>query len=222
MSRLFALIATLLLLGAAPAARDWSTTVSRTTAGAYVIGNPQAKVKLVEYLSYTCPHCADFSVESSSTLKGGLVRSGSTSVELRHAIRDEIDLAAAVVARCAGAKAFFGASEAIFAQQKDWYPRGLQFESANAQRMTYYSDAQKLRALADGAGLTDLARTRGLSDPALDACFADKADLERIALMADAAWAKISGTPTFELNGATVDHVNWALLEPKLRAAGAK
>ena len=84
----------------ARAKMDWSTHVTQTPAGAYVIGNPAARVKLVEYVSYTCPHCAVFTTESAPVLKGQMVRSGSTSIEIRHFIRDRLDLAAALIARC--------------------------------------------------------------------------------------------------------------------------
>ena len=50
---------------AAPAGTSWSATVTQTPEGGFVMGNPQAKVKLIEYGSYTCSHCRDFSAEAS-------------------------------------------------------------------------------------------------------------------------------------------------------------
>lgn len=217
-----ALIVAPLTLGAAAPARDWSTVVSRTSAGAYAIGNPRAKVMLVEYLSYTCPHCAQYSIASTPILKRQMVKSGSTRVEFRHATRDKLDLAATLLARCAGPKGFPGLSEAMFARQDDWLARGQRFEMANGARIASYPQLAQLRAYADGAGLTAIARARGLGDAAIDACFAKPADLGVVLAMTDAAWAKISGTPSFEVNGKTVGHADWAKLEPILRAAGAK
>jgi protein-disulfide isomerase len=75
-------------------------------------------VKLVEYVSYTCPHCAAFINSSGAVLKGQMVRSGSTSIELRHYIFNRIDLAAALIARCGGAAKFAGLTDTLFAQQK--------------------------------------------------------------------------------------------------------
>ena len=106
------LLAPLLLLAAAAAPRDWRATVTRTPTGAHLIGNPAARVKLVEYASYTCGHCGHFAAASAPVLKDRMIRSGSTSLEFRHLIRDGADLAAAVLARCGGPKAFWPTSEA--------------------------------------------------------------------------------------------------------------
>ena len=48
---------------AAPVLRAWDRTVNLTADGFPVLGNPAARVKLVEFISYTCPHCADFNAE---------------------------------------------------------------------------------------------------------------------------------------------------------------
>src|SRR3546814_20493978 len=126
MTRLLALIGVVMLAGAAapaPQAGDWTRTVTQTAAGSFVMGNPAAPVKLIEYLSYTCPHCAAFSAESAAVLRGRMVKSGKVSLELRNAVRDKLDLAAAALARCAGTQGFFAASDALFARQRAWYPR---------------------------------------------------------------------------------------------------
>src|SRR3546814_3861690 len=102
MTRLLALIGVVMLAGAAapaPQAGDWTRTVTQTAAGSFVMGNPAAPVKLIEYLSYTCPHCAAFSAESAAVLRGRMVKSGKVSLELRNAVRDKLDLAAAALAR---------------------------------------------------------------------------------------------------------------------------
>ena len=231
--KIFASLAALLiapvLIGAAPA-KDWTKTISRTADGAYVVGNPQAKVKLVEYLSYTCPHCAHYSVASTPVLKGQYVRSGSTRVEFRHATRDPIDLAATIAARCAGPAGFAAMTEQLFATQADWLPRAMRFEQTNAARMALYSTNAKLRAIADGAGFTDLAKARGVSAAALDACYNDDAQLALLATMSDASWATIAkvagnqpaGTPTFIINAKPYVSIGWPEVQKALIAAGAK
>ena len=65
---------------AAPGPR-WDQTVTMTADGFPVMGNPAAPIKLVEFISYTCSHCAEFSKESKVPLAGGLVRQGKVSVE---------------------------------------------------------------------------------------------------------------------------------------------
>ena len=49
---------------AAPAGKQWSTTVTKTAEGGYRMGNPDAPIKLVEYGSRSCPHCKRFAEES--------------------------------------------------------------------------------------------------------------------------------------------------------------
>ncbi|QCI79904.1 hypothetical protein E6W36_11505 [Hankyongella ginsenosidimutans] len=39
---------------------NWPGTVSKTKDGGFIMGNPNAPIKLVEFASFTCPHCADF------------------------------------------------------------------------------------------------------------------------------------------------------------------
>src|SRR3546814_20886474 len=93
MTRLLALIGVVMLAGAAapaPQAGDWTRTVTQTAAGSFVMGNPAAPVKLIEYLSYTCPHCAAFTAESADVLRGRMVKSGKVSLEMRNAERGEV------------------------------------------------------------------------------------------------------------------------------------
>lgn len=224
MKRWFAVLLVLCGFAASPAlaAPDWTTVAVKNASGAFVVGSPKAKVKLVEYLSYTCPHCGAFSNESSATLKGQMVKSGSTSIEIRNAIRDSADLAAAQLARCAGPAGFSGASDAIFAQQRDWVPRAMQYLQLNGDRISNYPVNVQLRKIAIGAGLDALMRARGMADAAFDACFADQAGIAAIAKMSDASWAEVHSTPSFVLNGKPFEYKGWPDMEKALRAAGAK
>src|SRR5436309_16013442 len=72
--------------GHAPPAvhRDWSLVAVRTPEGGVRIGNPAAPVKLVEYGSITCPHCAAFSAEAAAALRASYVGPGRVSWEYRH------------------------------------------------------------------------------------------------------------------------------------------
>lgn len=218
MRLLLALAGLVLLTGAAPK----SPPVAQTAAGAYVLGSPTARVKIVEYASYTCSHCADFAQQSEAVLKGRYVKSGSTSLEFRHLIRDRLDLAAAILARCTGPAGFFPTTAAIFAAQGTWLQKGVEFQNVNAARVNLYPRLAQLRAYADGAGLTDLVKARGLSEDKIAACFADSTEVDRILAMTAAAPAEVDSTPSFFLNGRPVPHVGWEQLDPKLRAAGAK
>ncbi|HYJ51748.1 MAG TPA: thioredoxin domain-containing protein, partial [Allosphingosinicella sp.] len=63
-----------------PSRRDWLLTAARTPEGGFRIGNPNAEVKVVEYLSTTCPHCAEFAHEGGPRLFQQHVRNGHVSV----------------------------------------------------------------------------------------------------------------------------------------------
>lgn len=231
-----ALLAGALLTTAAPAqqkdwrlqaleadqARDWRSHVVQAPSGAFQIGNPAARVKLVEYLSYTCPHCAHFVAESKTQLHDVLVRRGLVRVEFRHAVRDPIDMAAALLARCAGPKGFSGANEAIFAAQSGWFEQGRQWWQANAARIQSQPELARLKAAAAGSGLAALMQKRGMSAAAIDKCFAAPGDLNKVTAMTKAAWSTIKGTPSFTVNGKAGGGSDWATLEPELRAAAER
>ncbi|MGI4733163.1 MAG: DsbA family protein [Janthinobacterium lividum] len=206
---------------AAAPARDWSQAIGRTAAGTVLIGNPAARVKLVEYVSYTCPHCAAFTAASRATLQAQWVRSGSTAVEVRSVAGQPLDLAASMLALCVGPR-YPAFAEAVFTQQPQWFERGADWQQANGARVNLYPVLARLHALADGSGLSDIARTTGgLTPQAVDRCFANEAGLDQIIATSRKAIDEIQGTPSFVLNGKVVGNATWATLEPQLRAAGA-
>ncbi|RYD40267.1 MAG: protein-disulfide isomerase, partial [Sphingomonadales bacterium] len=73
---MLALSGAALTLVAATPAPAWSSTVTTTPIGAFLVGNPAAKVKLVEYFSYTCHVCADFAKAGTLPLKTGYIDRG--------------------------------------------------------------------------------------------------------------------------------------------------
>lgn len=225
--RLALTITAALVAAAAPAqkteqvARDWSAVAAQNAAGAYVIGDPAARVKVVEWASYTCPHCADFSVRSEPVLKDRMIRSGSTSLEIRHLIRDPFDLAAALLVRCAGPRGFGQAHAAVFAAQPQWLARAAAFQRSDGARMAKLPQARRIAAAADGSGLTALMRARGLPAAAAAKCLGDEAAMKRL-VQASSPPPEVTGTPSFFVNGRHAPVHDWAGLEPVLRAAGAR
>lgn len=207
---------------AAQKAVDWTAHVVATPAGAFVMGNPNAKAKLVEYISYTCNHCAHFTGESAKPLKSGYVAKGTTSVEFRHAVRDRLDFTASLLARCGGAKGFFRDSEAILAAQPTWMAAGASFEAAQGGKIGDGTVTGGVKALAAGSGLKALMMSRGYTEARLDACLGDPGQQKLVAAMTGQAWEveQIPGTPSFAINGRRVEGPpTWAALEPELRAA---
>lgn len=206
---------------AAPAGTSWSETVAETPEGSFVMGNPAAKLKLVEYGSYTCSHCRDFSAEASEEIRK-LVDTGKMSFEFRTYVRDPIDLTTALLARCGGKDVFYPLSEQFFANQTAMFEK-VQGQDAAFKALEQTPPAQRPVAIAQIAGLIDYAKQRGVSEAQARQCLADTATAERLAKGVEAANSQynISGTPSFLINGVLVDNVaNWAMLQPKLKEAG--
>lgn len=198
---------------AAPAA-NWVAQVARSPIGGHVLGNPSAPTKLVEYVSYTCSHCAHFVGEASAPLKANYVKGGKVSVEVRNAVRDKYDLTAALLARCGGPRRFFGNHEALFANQTAWMEQ-LQTYDRDAAKPTEQKAA--LRDIGQKTGLYALMGKRGFTPAQLDACINDPTSMKQVLAMTEEAWKKvqISGTPAFTINGTLVDGSDWT----RLRAA---
>ena len=206
----------LFTLGAAKPV-DWTKTVTRTPAGSYVIGNPAAKVRLVEFMSYTCPHCAHFTAEGTAPLMRGYVARGTVAFELRNAVRDPLDLAAAIATRCGAPARFPGNHETVFAAQNALFEGAGKFDPAPTAK----DPVAGMKALSRASGLTAIMAKRGVAPAALDACYTSKAAQAPVIAMTNDAWntRKIPGTPAFFIGGKLIEANSWETIEPLLRAA---
>ena len=214
--RLLLTLLALLSLGAGKPI-EWTKSVSRTPAGSYVIGNPAAKVRLVEFMSYTCPHCGHFAAEGTPALMRDYVARGLVAFEIRNAVRDPLDLAAAIATRCGPAKSFPGNHEAVFAAQAGLFRKAADFNPTPTAK----DPVAGMKALSQTTGLTTLMARRGVAPAVLNACFASKAAQTPIIAMTNDAWntRKIPGTPAFFINGNAIDANTWEGIEPRLRDA---
>nr|WP_066520018.1 thioredoxin domain-containing protein [Sphingobium cloacae] len=201
---------------AAPAATNWVSHVTLSPIGGHVLGNPAAPTKLIEYVSYTCGHCAHFVQEASQPLRDRYVKGGKVSVEVRNAVRDKYDLTAALLARCGGAKRFFGNHEALFANQQAWMEKLMAYDKDGAAKPTEQKAA--LRDIGQKTGLYALMGKRGFTPAQLDACIDDPAATRQILAMTEEAWNKvqIGGTPAFTINGTLVHGSDWMRLQAAL------
>lgn len=206
----------------APNGGDWSQMVSQTQEGGFVMGNPEAPVKLVEFASYTCPHCASFAENGEPRLIEDYVKKGLVSFELRNFVRDPADLAAALVARCGGATPFFKLSDQIFASQEEWFQKLQTMSPAQQQQLQTMAPGQVATAMAEQAGLIQFARMRGIPEERARACLSDQAATERLVEMTNGAVQQyqVPGTPAFLINGSLVQNASeWESLEPEIRKA---
>lgn len=208
---------------AAPAGTSWADTVELTPEGGFRIGNPDAPLKLVEYASHTCGACAGFAAAGKPVLKDKYVASGVVNFELRNLVRDPIDLSIATLVRCGAKENMQPLSDQAWASLEEI------FGSVQANQSLYEAAAsqpvnQRFVTIAQAAGLIDFFAARGLSADQSRACLADTAKVQAIADASNkqSEELKITGTPTFILNGKKLDVTQWPQLEPLLKAAGAR
>ena len=207
----------------APAGQVWSDVVSATDGGGMRMGNPNAPLKLLEYGSLSCPHCAKLANDGMKTLVDKYVNSGKVSYEFRSfPIHGIIDVPLTVMVRCADPAAFFPLVEQIYTDQPALMARAEQ-GNAQAQAASQLPPNQRFAALADAFGLTDWFAARGLSKDQAHSCLADTAAAEKVAKEGQ-KWSDdgVNQTPTLVLNGQTLELAEWKELEPALQNAGAR
>ena len=205
----------------APAA-GWAGTTVATPEGGFLMGNPAAPLKLVEYASLTCPHCAAFAAEGFPKLKSDYVASGKVSLEVRNFVRDPADLAAALLSRCSGAGPYFKLTEQLFAAQNEWLGKLQALTKARQQELDALPPERQVGWIATAAGLDAFVRQRGITADQAAACLSDKKAQDQLVAMRDTATKdyNLSGTPTFLLNGEVITGADWAAIEPQLKGAG--
>ncbi len=199
---------------------DWTQVVTETQDGGFMMGNPNAPVKLVEYASLTCPACANFANTGSEPLKNQYVKSGQVSFEIRNFVMNPIDLAATMLVRCQGTGPYFKSVDQLFATQQQWTAAATKMSEADQQRIGALPREQQVAAIAKASGIDTFFRQRGMPEARINSCLADQQAVERLVKMNEVAVErdKVGGTPTFLINGEKVENVStWGALEPKLR-----
>ena len=206
----------------APNNGDWSTIVTKTAEGGFLMGNPNAKVKLVEFGSMTCPHCAEFEEQGGKALVDNYVKKGLVSWEFRNFVRDPFDMTATLLARCGGEANFFGMTRTLFSDQKNWVGKVQGADQAQLQALQSMPPAQQFSTIADLAGLKTFAAQRGVPRAKAEQCLANQAEIDGLVQMNSDAVSSfnIPGTPAFLINGTLVEQTsNWETLEPKIKEA---
>jgi len=218
-----AALAAPLALGAVPAAaevqRDWSQTIVATPEGGFRMGNPAAPVKLVEFVSLTCPHCRNFAETGAPELVRDYVRSGQVSFEIRAFPLDVVAATAAQLNRCVRPAQAFALNDAILMSQEQWFARLEALSQEEIRTIEALGPGEQRRRIAAATGFDAIAARHGLTSARVQACLADQEGAERIDAIKDAAERiGVAGTPSFTLNGRLLADIHdWAALEPLLR-----
>ncbi len=208
---------------AAPAGTSWTETVTVTPEGGFLLGNPDAPLKLIEFASHTCGHCATFSITGKQPLKSKYVASGVVSFEQREIFLNSFDIVIAAMTQCGAKEQMQPLSDEVW-QNLQQVIEGTQANPAAMEAASSLPAGQRLAGVAQASGLLDFFAARGLSADQARACLADTAKIEAMvkASEAQATEAGVTGTPTFVLNGKKLDVNTWEMLEPILQRAGAR
>jgi protein-disulfide isomerase len=179
------------------------TTTDAVSASDMAMGNPAAKVTMIEYASVSCPHCARFDMDVFPAFKAKYIDTGQVHYVAREALTGDPAIAAAgfLTARCAGKDKYFQVVDAIYHAQQEMFASG-----------------------DPHAVLLNIARSAGLTDAQFDKCIKDDAALKGL----NDRWEHyvkddgINSTPTFIINGKVYNKGEMTLTELDTAVAEAK
>jgi protein-disulfide isomerase len=173
------------------------------TADEMSLGNPAAKVTVIEYASASCPHCARFNNEVFPAFKAKYIDTGKIHYIFREFLTPPVQFAAAgfLTARCAGKDKYFSVLDAIYHDQAAIYQSG------------------DLRG-----GLLHIAQSAGMTEQQFNDCISNPDSLKALNDRVQKAQDQdhIEGTPTFVINGKQTGSGEMTLpqLDAAIKAAG--
>lgn len=205
-----------------PPGGTWADVINLTSDGV-MMGNPKAKVKLVEIASLGCPYCKKFEDEGAPHMLN-YVKSGQVSREFRpYLIHGPIDLAANLIVRCNGAKSFFPLVHAAYKDQSIWMGKIEAAPKEKVEQIQNLPPNQAFVAIAALAGLQDWAAARGVPHAKTNQCLTDQTMIDHeVQVTSDVInqFPDFKGTPSFIINGKLLpDTGSWDKLEPRLKDA---
>ncbi|MFP7569597.1 DsbA family protein [Marivita sp. S2033] len=177
--------------GAATAQEADADTTDTVEIQEMVLGAEDAPVEVIEYASYTCPHCATFHETVLPDLKRDYIDTGKVKFTYREVYFDRYSLWGSLVARCGGEEKFFGITDIIYDQQSDWVRAGSEADIAEALRK--------------------IGRIAGIENDKLESCLSD-GDTARALVewyQANAEEHEITSTPSFVIDGKTYSNMSY-------------
>ena len=208
---------------APPAGQNWAETYSVTPEGGYLMGNPNAPIKLVEFGALSCSHCADFSEASATELRDNFVASGRVSFELRFFMLNALDVPATLLATCSAPEAALPLAKQFWGWQRDMFTN-LQNNQAALQAASALPPEQRFGAIAKAGGMDAFFASRGVAADQASACLANTEKATALVNATQQAGKdfNITGTPTFLLNGKLIEGNTWDVVKVALEKAGAR
>ncbi|SFF74814.1 Protein-disulfide isomerase [Novosphingobium sp. CF614] len=196
---------------------NWNGQVAVTDNGSYRLGNPNAPVKLTEYVSYTCSHCAHYQRESDPVLRLTVIPKGQVSVTVTNLVRNPVDLTVAMLTYCGDPKRFFVRHNAFFATQDAWLAKAEAASQEQQQRWFQGRMIDRLRAIASDLGFYATMAGWNIDRAQADACLDNPAMLDKLrAQQAEVASLGLDSTPSFTLNGQVLPGHDWAAVSKSI------
>jgi protein-disulfide isomerase len=158
------------------------------------LGDPNAKVKMVEYASVTCSHCAVFNNDVFPAFKKKYIDTGKVHYTFKEFLTPPAEVAAAgfLTARCAGKDKYFAVIDSLFQAQQEMFTSG------------------DMRG-----GLLRVAQSAGMTEEQFNKCVGDEDALKALdaRVQKSAREDKITSTPTFVMNGKKIKEGEISLTE---------
>ena len=210
-----------------PEGKAWHEVVTVTPEGGYAMGNPDAPTTLIEYGAVTCSHCAAFEQAGFAPLQKEFVDSGKVRFELRNFLLTPFDIPITLLTRCNGPEDYFPLTEQVFEQQAELMAPAIKLSDSDPQAMQDALNGpadERIYQLGKVMGVMDFFKDHGISEDKARTCLNDQKAIEQLIGETKTAiqQKKISGTPTFFLNGEKIETDKWDELRPHLIAAGAR
>ena len=184
------------------AAEAQSADVDTSSIVEMVKGAADAPIEVIEYASYTCPHCATAHANLLPQLQENYIDTGKIRFVYREVYFDKFGVWASLIARCGGQEKFFGITDLIYKGQSEWARAG--------------SDAAIVEELRK------IGRLSGMEGDQIEACLNDGDKIGSLVawFQQNAAEHGIDSTPSFVIDGTTYSNMNYAefsaILDEKL------
>jgi protein-disulfide isomerase len=212
----------------APEGKQWVDVVSKTAANGYLIGNPDAPIKLIEYASVTCGACRAFEEQAFEELLEKYVGTGKVSFELRNFLLNPYDVPISILTRCAGPESYLALTQQFYQNQSSFLEAAQNIDPAKMQAAMQLPDNQRFVALAQEMGAIEFFKARGISEDQAKMCLSKPENAQELVALTEKGSKddKVEGTPSFVLNGAPfgleAGSSGWKQVERRLQEAGAR
>jgi protein-disulfide isomerase len=146
----------------------------------HVLGSKDAPITMIEYASFTCPHCAHFHNDILPQIRTNYIDTGKVKLVFRSYPLDQAALRAAELTECVSPLTYFPMVSLLFKEQGNWAHGDKPLD-----------------------GLAKIAAGAGIDQAKFQACIDDKTISDRIVARAQEGQDKfgVESTPTFFVNG---------------------